>query len=877
MLIFFGFSLNAQETEKRKYQTGKISATESSPQIDGLFNEPVWESVEWENKFVEHEPFNGQEPTEQAAFKVVYDDNNIYFALKAFDSSPDSIETRLTRKDDMDGDMLGVGIDSYFDKLTSFNFIVNAGGVKLDVMMTNDGDNEDLNWNPIWYVKTKVVEDGWNAEMKIPLSQLRFDSDSSLVWGLQIFRFLFRKQELSFWQHIPQNASGFVHMYGELHGIANIKPKRQIEIAPYGVSSFDTYEEEDGNPFKDGGDFNIKVGVDGKIGITNNIILDFTVNPDFGQVEADASQVNLTAFETFYQEKRPFFIEGKNLFDFSVTGMGGGDMGSENLFYSRRIGRRPHGYADLNSGEYDDSPRFTTILGATKLTGKTKNGLSFGVLESVTAEEKAEIDFEGDRRFETIEPLTNYFVGRIQQDFNKGVTSLGAMLTSTNRFIEEPNLEFLHTSAVTGGVDFTHTWKDKNYFFTFNNLFSQVKGSEEALLGTQESSSRYFQRPDAGHLEIDSSLTSLAGWGGRIGIGKQGGGRFNFGLMGTWKSPGLEINDIGFVRSTDEIIQVAYVGFRALNPFSIFRRFSLNLAQWHAWDFGGTNLMTGGNLNFNTQFTNYWSFGTGLNASGKNLSKSMLRGGPMFLTTGNINNYFYVDTDERKKLVFEFFAGHNWRFNNSGKSQNYGFDVSYRPTNTLQFSVEPGIMLSNNELQYVSEEVSANEARYIFGSIDQKVASLDFRINLNLTPDLSFQYWGQPFIASAEYKDYKRITDSRADVYTDRFHTFIEGVGEEIYYDANIDAYLVSESGGVSDTNYDYSFSKQDFNFKEFLSNLVIRWEYTPGSTLYVVWSQSRNGVEGDGRFVLNEDLRNMFKIHPHNVFLIKLSYRFRI
>ena len=719
------------------------------------------------------------------------------------------------------------------------------------------------------------MEDGWNAEMKIPLSQLRFDRDSSLVWGLEVARILYRKQEVSLWQHIPQTAPGFVHMFGELHGIANIEPKRQIEIAPYGVGSFDTYEEVGGNPFRDGSDFNFKAGVDGKIGITNNLILDFTVNPDFGQVEADASQVNLTAFETFYEEKRPFFIEGKNLFSFPA-GVGDGDMGAENLFYSRRIGRRPHGNVDLNSGEYADSPRFTNILGATKLTGKTKNGLSFGVLESLTVEEKAEIDFEGDHRFETIEPLTNYFVGRIQQDFNKGVTTLGALITSTNRFIDEPNLEFLHSSALTGGVNFTHTWKDRNYYFSFNNMFSQVKGSEEALLRTQESSARYFQRPDAGHLEIDSSLTSLSGWGGRIGIGKQGGGRFNFGLIGMWKSPGLEVNDIGFMRTTDEILQITYVGFRTLNPFSVFRRLNLNFNQWHAWDFGGTNLLTGGNLNFNSQFTNYWSLGTGVNISSNQLSKTLLRGGPMFLSEGNVNNWLNLRTDDREKLVFGINANHNWSFSNSGKSQSYSFNINYRPTNTLQFSIGPGFSLSNNELQYVSEEENAGEARYIFGSIDQKVASLDFRINLNLTPDLSIQYWGQPFIASAEYKDYKRITNSRASTYTDRFHIFINGIGEEIYYDENFEAYLVSESGGVSDTNYDYSFSKQDFNFKEFLSNLVVRWEYTPGSTLYIVWSQSRNGVNGDGRFIINEDLRNMFKIHPHNVFLIKLSFRFR-
>ncbi len=875
--LFITVLLQAQEIEKRKYNTKKILLTQQAPQIDGLFNEAVWENVKWEDNFTQHEPFNGDIPGQQTSFKIIYNDNYIYFAIKAYDSAPDSIVTRLTKRDDIDGDFVGVGIDSYHDKLTSFTFGVSAAGVKLDMMQTNDGDSQDMNWDPIWYVKTMMVDDGWNAEMKIPLSQLRFDGDSSLVWGLEMFRMLFRKQELSLWQHIPNDAPGFISLFGELHGISNIKPKRQIEIAPYGVTSFDTYEKEDGNPYKDGSDFNYKAGLDGKIGITNNLILDFSVNPDFGQVEADASQVNLSAFETFYQEKRPFFIEGKNLFNFSVFGDGSGDMSAENLFYSRRIGRRPHGYANTNDGEYAKTPEFTNILGAAKLTGKTKNGFSFGVLESVTAEQKAEIDLDGQKRFETIEPLTNYFVGRVQKDFNKGITSLGGMITSTNRFIEEPNLEYLHSTALTGGLNFTHTWQEKKYYFTFNNMFSEVKGTEEAMIRTQRSSSRYYQRPDADHIEVDSSRTSLSGFGGKIGIGKQGGGHFGYGMFFTWKSPGLEINDIGFIRRTDEILQISHADFRTLNPFSIFRMVRINFAQWHGWDFSGTNLYTGLNLNSFMQFKNYWSLSTGMNSEFTGLSKTMLRGGPMFRTEGNLHNWFFVQTDERKKLVFSLNTSNSWGFNNSSTGRSYNLELSYRPTKTLQLSAGPSLSLSKTDLQYVTEQSLSGQAIYVFAAINQKIFSLNFRTDLNLTPNLSIQYWGQPFIASGEYSNFKKITDTpRADEYTDRFYTFAEGLGREIYYDETRGSYLVNESGGVSNTNYDYMLEKPDFNIKEFLSNLVIRWEYTPGSTLYVVWSQSRNGFNGDGRFLINEDLRNMFRIHPHNIFLIKFSYRFK-
>lgn len=863
--------LHGKEIEKRTYSTKKIEITDKVPSIDGVINESAWETVKWEDNFIQHEPYEGAQPGQKTEFKILYDDNNIYVAIKAFDTSPDSIETRLTRRDEMDGDVVGIQFDSYFDKLTAFTFLVNAGGVKTDMMMTNDGETEDLNWDPIWFVKTQVINDGWVAEIKIPLSQLRFDKATDLTWGLQVARVLYRKQELSFWQHIPVNASGMVHLFGELKGITGIKPKRQIEIAPYVVTSLDTYNKEEGNPFKDGKDYKLNGGVDGKIGITNNMILDFTVNPDYGQVEADPSQVNLTAYETFFEEKRPFFIEGKNTLNFSVSGLDGSDMGAENLFYSRRIGRRPNGYPSLNEGEYEETPRFTTILGAAKVTGKTKKGLSYALLESVTAEEKAEIKFNGDTRFETVEPLTNYFVSRVQKDFNKGKTILGGMLTSTNRKVNDTTMNYLRESAITGGIDFTTTWKEKNYFFTLNTLFSQVNGSEEALLQTQESSARYYQRPDAKHLELDSSRTSLFGHAGSISIGKQGGGHFNFGGLLTWKSPGFEINDIGFVMTTDEIVEILYAGYRIWDPFSIFRSMNFNMAQWHAWDFGGVNLMTGGNFNFRTQFKNYYQFGTGVNVSSQSLSNSTLRGGPMFKLPGRESTWAFISSDDRKKLIFEAMSMFSWGNEQSSRSQRYSLEIGYRPINTLRFSLEPSLSLSTNELQYISTTSFQSDARYLFGTINQKVVSLDFRASLNLTPNLSLQYWGQPFVAAGDYSSFKRITSPQADSFTDRYHIF--GV-DEIEYNDNSENYLIDEN---QDGNTDYGFSNPDFNVKEFLSNMVLRWEYKPGSLLYFVWSQNREGFEPDGRFVVNDDIQSLFRISPHNVFLIKFSYRFRI
>ncbi len=842
------------------------------PSIDGLFDEAIWNEVDWTQDFVQNEPYEGKPPSQETAVKILFDDDNIYVAIKAFDSAPDSIETRLSRRDNMDGDFAGIQFDSYYDKRTAFTFLVTAAGVKIDLFMTKNGGDEDVSWNPIWYVKTRVVEDGWNAEMKIPLSQLRFDRDTSSIWGMQVARYIFRKQEVSLWQRIPQDAPGWVHLFGELNGMKGIKPKRQVELAPYAVGSYDTYKEEDGNPFRDGKDLDYKVGLDGKVGITNNMILDFTVNPDFGQVEADPSQVNLTAYELYFEEKRPFFIEGKNLFSFPIIDIGGdSDLSAENLFYSRRIGRRPQGRPNLQANEYSKLPLFTSIIGAAKITGKTKGGLSYGIMESVTAEEKAEIDMEGTRRYETVEPLTNYAVGRIQQEFNKGQTILGGVVTHTKRRINDPNLNYLHSDALSGGINFLTTWKDRNYYFSLNNVFSQVRGSEEALIRTQRSPVRFFQRPDAKHIGVDSTRTSLSGFGGRLGIGKQGGGHFTYGAIFTWKSPGLETNDVGFLRSTDDIIQIFHAGYRIWEPFSIFRSMNINLAQWHAWNFGGVNTVTGGNLNLNMQFKNYWRFGGGLNAGTDSYSSSTLRGGPMFRSPGRLTNFLYVSSDDRKKVIISAKASNGWGMEQSSRSQNFGISLNFRPMNTLQFSFDPSISLSKRQLQYISDKSMDGDPRYIFGTIDQKTLILNFRINLSLTPDLSIQGWFQPFIASGDYSEFKRITQPQADQFSNRFHTF---TSNEISYDADFNAYFIDEN---SDGTDDYAFGNPDFNIEEFLMNLVLRWEYVPGSELYIVWSQSRNGFEGDGRFILNEDIREMFRIVPHNIFLIKLSYRFRL
>nr|NQU92326.1 carbohydrate binding family 9 domain-containing protein [Bacteroidota bacterium] len=529
LAIFIGISLYPQ---KQSYRTAKI--TDQPPQIDGNLNDTAWNIVEWEGNFVQWEPYEGKPPSQPTFFKIIYDDNNLYVGIVAYDSLPNEIVKRMSRRDGFEGDFVEINIDSHLDHMTAYSFTLNAAGVKGDELITEDGDNWDPTWDPIWYAKTALTDTGWVAEFKIPFTQLRFGKKDNHTWGMQVTRRLFRKEERSVWQLIPREENGWVSKFGELQGIHGIKPKRQIDIVPYVIARQEYNESEEGNPFATGKQGKIDGGLDGKIGISNDLTLDFTINPDFGQVEADPSEVNLTAYETFFEEKRPFFIEGNNIFNFQITG-GGNNFSSDNLFYTRRIGRNPHFYPDLNDNEYAKTPDNTTILGAFKLSGKTKKGWSVGILESVTQRETAEIYSEGNSRYEEVEPLTNYFVARLEKDIDKGNTVIGGMFTSTNRDIENPEIDFIAKNAYTGGLNLRHYWKNKAWMVALRTVFSSVYGDTATMVNLQESPVRYFQRPDASYVRVDSTRTSLQGQGGTLEFGKTGEGHFRFLTWVTWR------------------------------------------------------------------------------------------------------------------------------------------------------------------------------------------------------------------------------------------------------------------------------------------------------------------------------------------------------
>jgi hypothetical protein len=852
----FAFSQN------KSYITKKINP--APPVIDGKLDDGCWQHVEWGGNFTQFEPYEDTLPSQKTTFAILYDDNNLYVAIKAYDSEPDKINKTLSRRDQDDGDWVGIVLDSYEDKLTGFSFSVTAAGSKMDGIFTND-NSEDNSWDPIWYVKTTVDAEGWNAEMRIPLSQLRFTKKESYEWGLEIARFVYRKNETSLWKPLHKSSNKLVSDFGTLEGIHSISPKKDIELFPFALGKLTYSEKEVGNPYATGKDHSMSAGLDGKISVTNDLTLNFTVNPDFGQVEADPSQVNLSAFESFYPEKRPFFIEGRNIFNFRMTS-GDGDGSSIGMFYSRRIGRSPHFEPELNDNEYAKTQDNTTILGAFKLSGKTRKGTSIGILESFTQKENAYVTKEGIESKYPVEPFTNYIVARVEQDIDKGNTVVGGLFTATNRSIDHDNFITLPAAAYTGGVNMTHYWDNKNYFFTVKGIFSSIYGSKEAITDIQTSPTHNFQRPDATHLEVDSSITSLTGHGGTLEFGKFGGGHFRILSWITWSSPKLDFNDLGFMQQSDNIQQVAWFGYNEWQPKHFYNRYNFGGDFYTGWNFAGQNINKGLEMNGNLQFKNYYSIFTGFNLQGNSLSAYDLRGGPMLKLPPSFNYRIGFDSDQRKKLSMELFMMKRWSQYDNSNMGNIEFSVTYKPINTLSVSLSPGFYVAQDNLQYVTTIEGNEPDNYIMGQLDSKQFSVSARINIGITPDMSIQYYGQPFYFAGDYSKFKTITNPDAADYYDRFHEY---ANNEIQLDTENNIYNVDTDGNGTD----FSFDNPDFHFLQYRSNLVYRWEYKPGSTIFLVWSQGRTTDGPEGTFIFSDYSKELRSAPAQNDFLIKISY----
>jgi len=857
---------------QRTYTTHRL---QGSITLDGIPSEEAWNAVEWTGDFIQLRPNEAKGPSEQTRFKILYDKEFLYIAYNCLDRHPDSIIRRMDRRDQFPGDWIEIDIDSYHDHRTAFSFTISASGVRGDEFVSSDGNNWDANWNPIWFAKTHIDSSGWTAELKIPFSQIRYNNEPDKTWGIEVSRRFFRKEEISCWQYIPQNSGVWVSRFGELRGLKDIPMHRQVEIAPYVTGQVEKYQKEEGNPFAKGYDHKLNGGVDGKFAVTNDLILDFTVNPDFGQVEADPSQVRIDGFQSFFEERRPFFMESRNIFDYQLTGSeAGGDYDADLLFYSRRIGSAPHGYPDTSTGEHVKMPLNTSILGAAKFSGKTKKGWSIGVLESITQKEMATVDHSGERRKELVEPLTSYFVGRLQKDIKEGNTIIGGIFTGVNR--GEGLNDQLHRSAYSGGIDFLQYFKKRTLYLKGKVVFSRVEGSKSAILNTQTAFEHLFQRYGGREFSLDSNRTALTGTGGTISFGKVGGrsGKwgevFKFETGVTLRSPQLELNDIGFMLAANEINHYTWAGFHFQKSFLFFRQARLNYNHWSRWDYGGRFLYQAFNFNSHATFNNNWQMGTGTTWNPYEVSNNALRGTTAFRRPAAITHNLYINSDYRKKAYINFSVFNIWGFNNTIKDKEVALTVYVQPLNALQISLAVAYAYYwRRQDQFVDNVTFNNTSRTIVSEVSQNTLRFTGRLNYNITPDLTIQYYGQPYITRPTYNHYAYVANPLAKKYNDRFHIFDNKELTEVNGE-----FQVSEQ---RNGNIDYTFSKPDFNFVQFRSNLVMRWEYKHGSELYLVWSQDNTpDASADITMPVGKSLfHDAFANQARNIFLMKWTYRF--
>ncbi len=842
----------------------------AEPRIDGLLDEADWAAAAVARDFVVFEPDEGARPSQRTEVRVLYGAEAIFVGIRAFDSAPDSIVAQLARRDDRPhSDWVDVVIDSYHDRRTAFRFGVNPAGVKSDGYMYDDVQEDDA-WDAVWEVATQTDEEGWTAEFRIPYSQLRFDGAARQTWGINFARFVARHMERSLWAPISKGDGALVSRFGELEGLRDLSPPARVEVMPYSLLRMEAAPGSAADPFHDPRDLSSAAGADVKYGITTDLTLDLTINPDFGQVEADPAQVNLTAFETFLPERRPFFAEGSNIFAFRFS-EGDGDMASEGLFYSRRIGRAPRGRA--RGAAYADAPERTRILGAAKLSGKTRSGWSIGLLHALTAQENAQTaDASGPLGDQLVEPAGHHGMARLVRDFRDGRSAVGVISTWTARDRSGAAALDLHDRAYTGGIDARHRFGDDRFMFQGYLLGSTVRGSAEAVARTQRSPARYFQRPDAGHTEFDPGRTSLGGWAASALFGKLAGGFWRFAGGGMARSPGFDSNDLGFMRETDFVSPFVWVAYQHYQPTEHLRSWSVNFNAWTPYSLGGEAFQKGANVNGNVTFKNFWGAYAGAMRESSGLSNASLRGGPMLRRDPSWGGWFGMWTDSRKALQVE--AGGNWGVNPDTDSHRFGADgnLRWRPSSRATISAGPFVNWTDEGVQWVGRFPVAGDSDladtgleandYLFGRLNQTTAGLTARADWTFSPTLSLQLYAQPFVSAGRYDDFRRVEEPRAERFADRFApvgTRADGEGSLL---ADIDGDGSEEA-----------FRRPDFSFKQLRSNAVLRWEYRPGSTLFVVWSQGRDHYSRDGAFSFRNDLGTLFDQPGSDVFMVKLSY----
>jgi len=868
-------SAGAQEVARAPKEMRAIRAGGESPRVDGKLDDPIWARALFVSDFVQKDPNEGQAALERSEVAIVYDDDALYIAARMYDSEPALVASQLARRDaDAATDALWVNLDSYHDHRTSFGFCVGASGERMDMARANDQASGDLTWDPVWDAATRRDSLGWTAEMRIPLSQLRFPSAPVQVWGVNLRRWIQRKAETSEFGWSSQTDAGFASWFGHLHGLTDLPQPRRLELLPYATAREERISAGSANnPFNDGSRERTGAGLDLQYGVTSDLTLNATFNPDFGQVEADPAVVNLTAYETLFEERRPFFVEGASIFRF---GQGGSiRIGGSDLFYSRRIGRAPQGYANSRGG-YVDSPANSTIAGAAKLSGRTAGGWAIGALDAFTAREYATVQDPAGARFrDEVEPATNYALVRGRRDFRSGASTVGFIGTAVNRSLDDPRLDFLRSAAYSGGVDFTHRFDRNRYTLWGSAGFSYVAGDTLAIQLTQRSSARWFQRPDADYVDYDPSRTSLAGWTGTIGFSRDA-GNWTYGFTANTMSPGFEVNDFGYQTSADRTMAAFFATRRWVRPGRVFRYSYVQALGYEGWNYGGDRVSTTLQLAAYGQLLSYWAFNGRLSLSPRTVNDGLTRGGPAGLGPANVTVSGGFGSDFRKPLVVA--GGATYVRNDlGGWSISPYLQVDFRPTSTVLVSLLPSYTAARYQQQWVrslfdSTAAATFDRRYVLAELLQRTLDLTTRLNVTLTPNLTVQLYAQPYVSTGEYSRIKELVSPR----TTEYIVYGETPGSTITPYGG--GYLVDPDGPGPRPELlvappPYPVSAWQYGYRSLRGKAVLRWEYRPGSTLFLVWTTLCSATSGSAGFDAVGDVGRLCQGPSDNVFAVKLNY----
>ncbi len=819
----------------RPLPVSHATRAQGAVRMDGRLDEPDWATATPTDGFTQIEPAEGQPATSRTEVRVLYDDAYLYVGVRMQDTVRPRARLGRRDMDPGDSDWFKVFVDSYHDHRTAFGFEVNPAGVRRDEIRTIDTD--DNSWDPVWDVATSVDSAGWTAELRIPFGQLRFPRGAQQTWGLQFERVTGRTHEDVLSTFIPKSERGGVPLYGHLTGIEGVQPGRRLEILPYTLAK-SSFVDPGANPFRSNPDHRAAAGVDLLYGVTSNLTLNAAFNPDFGQVEVDPAVINLGVYETFFAEKRPFFIEGSEIFDFGADGTSGGQV-----YYSRRIGRVP---TLVPPWPASDVPDITTILGAGKLSGKA-GGWSVGAIEAVTSKEEARYRTTTvpDGRF-AVEPLSSYFAGRARREWRGGQSILGGILTSVNRDLASPELRnTLHAAAFAGGVDFRHEWGRRTWAAYGDGELSHVQGSTGAILATQRRSNHYFQRPDATHLGVDPAATALDGYSVNLQVRKQSGKHWRGRVGGALTSPKYEVNDLGFSYRTDRRDFQTDLTYLENRPGGFWRSWSTTasgrLERNYAWE----PIQTYTTLNATGTALSYWSLTGQVSRFFEALDDRLTHGGPIAIRPARWSGLANLASDSRGAITTGL-ALNGDRYASGSWDWNVSVPLGVKTSPRWNLTLTPNVGRTRLVAQFVTTVPdAANTATYgrdyVFAPLDQITVGLETRLNVTFTPRLSLEAYIQPLLSSGNYGDPEQLVARRT-------------------YD------FTSYAGAVPNL---------DNNLRSLRGNAVLRWEWRPGSTLYLAWQQQRADVSAVGDFDLARDRAALFRARPDDIFIVKASYWF--